>query len=35
MDFVSDLMEVLDVVFQDDVKNWKIVHGNWKPPLTF
>jgi hypothetical protein len=21
MDFVSDLMEVLDVVFQDDVKN--------------
>jgi hypothetical protein len=35
MEFVSDLMEVLNVEFQHDVKKFKIVHENWKPPLTF
>jgi len=28
MEFVSDLMEVLNVEFQHDVKNFKIVHEN-------
>jgi hypothetical protein len=28
MEFVSDLMEVLNVEFQHDVKKFKIVHEN-------